>query len=118
VLIDTYTADVFETLWPLLPGRVLTDDDQSGDAGEDAWLTATARYFSLGWHDLARTDVPTLLVRAQEFDGEAPPDRDWKPSWAFSSRLTVVDVPGKHFTMMNDHAPTTARAVNEWLAEL
>jgi candicidin polyketide synthase FscB len=118
VLIDTYTAEVFEKLWPLLPGRVLADDDQSGDAGEDAWLTATARYFSLGWSALDRTDLPTLLVRAREFDGEPPANTDWKPSWAFSSRLTVVDVPGEHFTMMNDHAGTTARAVNEWLAEL
>jgi len=32
--------------------------------------------------------------------------------------VTVVDVPGDHFTMMGDHADTTAQAVNEWLAEL
>ena len=32
--------------------------------------------------------------------------------------LAVVDVPGDHFTMMSDHAETTARAVNEWLAGL
>jgi hypothetical protein len=29
----------------------------------------------------------------------------------------VVDVPGDHFTMMEDHAATTAVAVDRWLRE-
>jgi thioesterase domain-containing protein/acyl carrier protein len=118
VLMDTYTADIFENLWPMLPGKVLADNGQRGDTGEDAWLTATAHYFSLGWAGLDQTDLPTLLVRAGEFTGQPPADGEWKPSWSHSSRVTVVDVPGDHFTMMSDHADTTARVVNEWLAGL
>jgi thioesterase domain-containing protein len=118
VLIDTYTVEVFKNLWPMLPGKVLADDDQRGDGGEDAWLTAMAHYFSLDWASLDQTALPTLLVRAQEFAGRSPGNGKWKPSWTYSSRVTVVDVPGDHFTMMSDHAETTARAVNEWLAGL
>jgi thioesterase domain-containing protein len=95
--------------------RMLADSEQEPD---EAWLFATAHYFSLDWSSLNRTDIPTLLVRAQELIG-AQPGEDWERfSWAYSTRVTVADVPGDHFTMMSDHAETTARAVNEWLAGL
>jgi len=91
------------------------DDDDNDD---DAWLFATAHYTSFDWSSLSRTGIPTLLVRAQELTG-AQPGEDWERlSWAFSTRVTVADVPGNHFTMMTDHAETTARAVSEWLAGL
>jgi hypothetical protein len=31
--------------------------------------------------------------------------------------MTIIDVPGNHFTMMGEHADITARAVNRWLDE-
>jgi polyketide synthase 12 len=96
---------------------MLADIEQQQEE-EEAWLFATAHYFSLDWSSLSRTAIPTLLVRAQELIG-ARPGEDWERlSWAFSTRVTVTDVPGDHFTMMADHAETTARAVNEWLAGL
>jgi NADPH:quinone reductase-like Zn-dependent oxidoreductase/thioesterase domain-containing protein/short-subunit dehydrogenase/acyl carrier protein len=95
--------------------RVIADLEQQQ---EEAWLFAMAHYVSFDWSSLSRTSVPTLLVRAQELVG-ARPGEDWERlSWAFSSDVTVVDVPGDHFTMMTDHAETTARSVNEWLAQL
>ena len=94
------------------------DAGNTGDAGEDAWLIAMVHYLSLGWTALEQTDIPTLLVRAQELIGARPGDDQERLSWPFSSHVTVVDVPGDHFTMMGDHADTTTRAVSEWLAEL
>ncbi len=121
VLIDTYSAgrkEFSKEYWSMLPGSLLADSGQHADAEEDAWLTAMAHYFSLDWAGLDHTAIPTLLVRAQEPVDGAPQSGERKPSWAFSGRLTVVDVPGNHFTMMSDHAGTTARAVNKWLAQL
>jgi acyl transferase domain-containing protein/acyl carrier protein len=118
VLIDTFVVQAYEKRWTMLPGRVLADSEQRGDAGEDAWLTAMAHYFSFDWASLDRTALPTLLVRASEPVSPARENGDWQPSWALSSRVTEVDVPGNHFTMMSDHADTTARAVHDWLAGL
>lgn len=77
-----------------------------------------AHYFSLDWSGLNGTAIPTLLVRSQEPMDESQESGGWTLSWAFSSRLTIVEVPGNHFTMVGDHANTTARAVNEWLTGL
>ena len=115
VLMDVYspgTEQWSERYWSRLPSSVLSGNAEHADSGEDAWLTAMADYFALDWSGLPMTAIPTLLVRA-----EIPLGRS-KPSWGFSSRLTVVDVPGDHFAMMRDHANTTAQAVNEWLTEL
>jgi acyl transferase domain-containing protein len=81
---------------------------------DDARLTAMARYFELfGAWETGELDAPLLSVRAEEasevLQAEAdrlqerlPPDR-------------TVCVPGDHFTMMWDHAATTAQAVQELL---
>ena len=99
----------------MLPGVVLAND-QERIGGDDAWFTAMAHYFSMDWSGLARTSIPTLLVRAEQ---PLAGIGEWeKPSWDLSAGVTVLDVPGDHFTMMTEHADTTARAVSEWLAEL
>jgi thioesterase domain-containing protein/nucleoside-diphosphate-sugar epimerase len=114
VLMDTSRLErnaAAEKSWSRLPGIVLADDQQQGNAGEDAWLTAMAHYFSLDWADLDHTALPTLLVRPEEpLAGSV--------AWSFASNLTIVEVPGNHFSMMTDHAGTTARAVDDWLARL
>jgi len=88
------------------------------DSGADAWLTAMAHYSSLDWRALGETDIPTLLVRAENTLAGSADNKESKASWTFSTRVDVIDVPGDHFTMMGDYADTTARAVNEWLAGL
>jgi len=121
VLIDTYSAqrkEFSKEFWSMLPEMVLPGGARLGDAGEDAWLTAMAHYFSLDWSGRPETDIPTLLVRAEEPLGGSQDNDDWRSSWAFSSEITVIDVPGNHFTMMTDHAGSTARAVNAWLTGL
>jgi thioesterase domain-containing protein len=121
VLMDTFTlqgTEKLERFWPVMSGIVLADNKQLADPGEDAWLTAMAHYFSLDWRGLSPTEIPTLLVRPREPIGESADDGEWKSSWDLSSRVTVVDVPGDHFTMMRGHADTTAQAVSEWVAQL
>jgi hypothetical protein len=97
---------------------VLADIRQQEDAGDDAWLTAFTHYFTLDWTDLRPTAIPTLIVRSKDFMPGLPENHGYHDvSWPFSSNVTIVQVPGGHFTMMADHSDTTARAVSEWLAE-
>lgn len=79
----------------------------------DLRLTAMGGYFRLfpGWRPTATT-VPTLLVRA----GRSLVDGDGHhASWPLPH--TAVDVPGDHFTMMEDDAQAAAGAVDHWLTE-
>ena len=121
VLLDTYAPERKEfartEYWSAVLGAVMGDSEQWRDDGEDAWLTAMAHYFSLDWRCMRRTAIPTLLVRAAEPLGVSAESGDWESlSWTYSGSVTVIDVPGNHFTMMTDHAATTAQAVSEWLA--
>jgi polyene macrolide polyketide synthase len=58
--------------------------------------------------------APTLLVRATEPMDVGRVGDDWQTS--LDSMSAVVDVPGDHFTILEDHSSTTAQAVDEWLA--
>jgi len=102
--------------WPFISGQVLADIRQQEEAGDDAWLTAFAHYFTLDWTGLQPTAVPTLIIRSTEFmSGLAENPAYDGVSLPFSGDITVTQVPGGHFTLMTDHAGTTARAVSEWL---
>ena len=116
VLLDTFTPEGsrLEDFWSVLPETVLADGEQR----EDAWLTAMAHYFWLDWTALDHTSLPTLLVRAREPLDGSPGGAGWQPDWPWSGNLTVIEVPGNHFTMMADQASTTARAVDDWLTRL
>ncbi|MFD9885551.1 SDR family NAD(P)-dependent oxidoreductase [Streptomyces alboflavus] len=98
---------------PDADGAIATDAD--GDDWGDAWVTAMARYMFLGLLPDA-IEAPTLLVRASEPLMEWTREYDWRPSWKLEH--TTVDVPGTHFTVMEEHSHTTARAVEEWLDRL
>jgi thioesterase domain-containing protein len=116
VLLDTFTPEGsrLDDFWSVLPQTVLAD----GEPRADAWLTAMAHYFWLDWTALDQTSLPTLLVRARESSDGSRGAVGWQPDWPWSGNLTVIDVPGNHFTMMADQASTTARAVDDWLARL
>jgi hypothetical protein len=108
VLIDTFVPEddgVPDDVQAALAGVVLAAQQTPGG---DEWLTALAHYYSMDWRGLPRTSVPTLLVRARE--SVATPS-----TWDLSTAMTVVDVPGDHFSMLRDDASTTAQAVAEWL---
>ncbi|MYU63123.1 thioesterase domain-containing protein, partial [Streptomyces sp. SID69] len=75
-------------------------------------LTAMAGYFELfdGWKP-APLACPTLYVRAQDTLPGAGP----APAWSLPH--AAITVPGDHFTLLEEHARTTALAVHQWLGD-
>ncbi|MFG3240164.1 type I polyketide synthase [Streptomyces sp. NPDC048157] len=73
-------------------------------------LTAMAGYFELfrGWKPTPLS-CPTLYVRARD----PLPGADPAPGWSLPH--TEITVPGDHFTMLEEHARTTALAIHQWL---
>jgi thioesterase domain-containing protein len=122
VLLDSYSPEDRDLLAGFLPeiaaGLVARsgqlDGGEAADSWGEAWLTAMGRYVGLDWTP-AETSVPTLLVRASSPLAGWAEDGDWRAAWKMAH--AVVDVPGDHFTMMEDHAATTAMAVDRWLRE-
>ncbi|MFJ4851142.1 SDR family NAD(P)-dependent oxidoreductase, partial [Streptomyces sp. NPDC088733] len=119
VLIDIYSHDD-DALVGLQPGlgQGIAERQDTYVPVDDTRLLAMGAYFRLfaGWKPTAVTS-PTLLVRAGErfFDWFRPTDGDWRSYWDLEH--TALDVQGDHFTMMEQHAATTTRAVEEWLTE-
>jgi len=82
---------------------------------DDVRLTAMAAYLRLlGEVEAEPIAAPLLLVRASEQIGGSVGDGDWRPHWDVDH--DVVDVPGNHLTMMDEHVEATAQAISEWLA--
>jgi thioesterase domain-containing protein/acyl carrier protein len=64
---------------------------------------------------------PVLLVRSSEppvsaEQGEQLAPEEWQASWDGADFVT--EVPGNHFTMMEDHAASTAKTVAAWMEAL
>ncbi len=84
-------------------------------------LTAMSWYLGVvGAWSPDRLSCPVLLARSSEppvtaQDGALAPE-EWQASWDGAD--TVTDVPGNHFTMMEDHAGDTAKTVTAWLDTL
>jgi thioesterase domain-containing protein/acyl carrier protein len=120
VLLDTYVPgdDSLGQFEDQLLGGMF--EREAGFARMDsARLSAMSWYFNLlgGWRP-GEAASPVLLVRAGSPmpGGEDLPPERWQTGWSRADR--VVDVPGNHFTMMEDLAPGTAAAVDAWLREL
>jgi acyl transferase domain-containing protein/aryl carrier-like protein len=81
------------------------------DVIDDTRLTAMGRYLEL-LHTLhpEPTAVPTLLAAAERPIPARP------VPWPLPH--TEVVVPGDHFTLIEDHAATTAAAVSAWLSNV
>ena len=117
VLIDTYGPDqdeVIGDLRPALASGVLRKHEAMGYSRTDAWLTAMGRYNGFDWTP-QKIAAPTLLVRASQPLVPWTRAYDWRSCWRLAD--AVMDVPGDHFTIMEEHAPTTARRVEEWLSD-
>ncbi|MCP2170189.1 type I polyketide synthase [Goodfellowiella coeruleoviolacea] len=87
---------------------------------DDRKLTAMGCYFRIFADWLPeRTGVPTLFVRASDSLGSVGGDTDkdaggtWRPTWELDH--SAVDVPGNHWSMMEEHAGSTAAAVQDWI---
>ncbi|MFE7277378.1 SDR family NAD(P)-dependent oxidoreductase [Streptomyces sp. NPDC057623] len=104
ITISRWLADRF----PQLP----VDDEQ---------LTAMARYAELfdGWTPQP-VSTPTLFVApaSTEALSEVLGDSSrqlWRPHWPLEH--TRLEVPGNHFTLLEEHAESTALAVHRWLVQ-
>ncbi|HWO22085.1 MAG TPA: thioesterase domain-containing protein, partial [Kofleriaceae bacterium] len=120
VLVDTYQMD------ELSPGII--------SVLLDSWLTKVLRvlpttdddFTSYDWYaglfaDWTPTPIaaPTLFLRATEpapglEHARTTRGDDWRPSW--SQPHTLVEAPGNHFTVLTEHAGSTAQIIHDWLA--
>ncbi|EHN75366.1 polyketide synthase type I [Streptomyces coelicoflavus ZG0656] len=107
VLIDTLASPLDISDLSMVADQML--DEHNSQWLDDDRLVAMGGYIQLfdGWTP-QRLSVPTLLVRAGERAGKHD-----RPRWPLAD--TEVEVPGDHFTMLAEHAGTTARAVTHWL---
>jgi thioesterase domain-containing protein len=119
VLLDTYVPgdDSLGRFEDQLLGGMF--EREAGFARMDAArLSSMSWYFNLlgGWRP-GKLDAPVLLVRADRPmpGGEELAPEQWQTGWSEADQ--VVDVPGNHFTMMEDLADTAVGAVDAWLRE-
>ncbi|MEV0281372.1 type I polyketide synthase [Streptomyces sp. NPDC050610] len=116
VLLDTYLSDNagITQFNDVLLGGMFAREERAAPM-DGTRLTAMGGYFRIldDWRPPV-IEAPVLLVRASTPLGEPSPDAgDWRSSWA--SAHTVVDVPGDHFSLMEQHVGTTGEAVADWL---
>ncbi|MFG2910210.1 type I polyketide synthase [Kitasatospora sp. NPDC048286] len=116
VLLDTYLSDNegITQFNDVLLGGMFDREDQAAPM-DGTRLTAMGGYFRLldDWKPPA-VRAPLLLVRASTPLGRPSAEAgDWRSSWAGAD--TVVDVPGDHFSIMEQHVATTGDAVADWL---
>ncbi|MGW0606198.1 type I polyketide synthase [Streptomyces sp. NPDC002640] len=118
ILADVYALDdPLMVEWNTELSEGVFDRVEQFVAMDDSRLTAMAWYGNLFWTNPSPdTRFPTLLLRASQPLREPADGRDWRSTWKAAD--DVVDVPGDHFTMMAEHAGTTARAVHRWIGEL
>ncbi|MEW2399642.1 SDR family NAD(P)-dependent oxidoreductase, partial [Streptomyces sp. NPDC046862] len=123
IMLDAYLAGTPQTdyIVHVMESRSLEREAEFGRM-TGLRLTAMASYFSLfeTWQPRPIA-TPALLVRATELipaDPEHPQDvpGEWQTVWPVP--LTVVDVPGDHHSMIEEHGEVTARTVHDWLRSL
>ncbi|MEV0191550.1 type I polyketide synthase [Kitasatospora purpeofusca] len=116
VLLDTYLSDNqgITQFNDVLLGGMFAREDRAAPM-DGTRLTAMGGYFRLldDWKPPA-VNTPLLLVRASTPLGRPSAEAgDWRSTWAGAD--TVLDVPGDHFSIMEQHVATTGDAVADWL---
>ncbi|MGK4580158.1 type I polyketide synthase [Kitasatospora sp. HPMI-4] len=118
VLLDTYLpgAEGQDGLWPQMFRGML--DRESGFGGfSAARLAAMSRYSDLITDCPPGTlSAPVLFVRPAESFAEGPGTEDWRACWPGEHQLR--EVPGTHFTILEEQATAAAEAVESWLSTL
>jgi thioesterase domain-containing protein/NADP-dependent 3-hydroxy acid dehydrogenase YdfG/acyl carrier protein len=117
VMLDTYLprSEALPWIQTNLSGKMFDREKMFGVVDEGR-LTAMGGYLRLfsNWGPTP-VGVPILAVKAEETFTGSQQNNDEESAWG--PQVTVTDVPGDHFTMMEDHAGATATAVLDWLAE-
>ncbi|WP_237547825.1 type I polyketide synthase [Streptomyces sp. SID5473] len=116
VLLDTYLSDNqgITQFNDVLMGGMFAREDRAAPM-DGTRLTAMGGYFRLldDWKP-PEVRAPVLLVRATAPLGTPAAEAgDWRSSWAGAD--AVADVPGDHFSIMEEHVATTGEAVADWL---
>ncbi|MFF3501783.1 type I polyketide synthase [Streptomyces sp. NPDC003247] len=123
-MVDTYpmdTASLPGMEW-WMPAMIngMVDRFDAFDLGlSDNGLTTMGHYLrTFGPWQPRPVTTPTLLLRAEDpLPGTpADPPRDTRAFWRLPH--TTADVPGDHFSVLEEHSATTAAAVEEWLDTL
>jgi rifamycin polyketide synthase module 1/2/3 len=83
---------------------------------DDNRLTAMAAYGRLlvEWEP-SEIAAPVLALRAGAPAAGVSAEPAWGAAWDLAR--STVDVPGDHFTLMEEHVDSTAQAVREWLSD-
>jgi acyl transferase domain-containing protein/thioesterase domain-containing protein len=117
VLVDTYFGEEQERENLFHGARAMMEREKRSTMLSDVRVTAMGCYEGLieHWHP-EPIAAPTLLVRATEPFSTAVIRNDgvdWRASMTFPH--DTRDVPGDHFSMLEEHAEHTALAVESWL---
>jgi thioesterase domain-containing protein/short-subunit dehydrogenase len=117
VLIDvvTFDSEAISGLQDGLPDAMLQRHQAAAPMSDDR-LTAMGCYFRL-FQEWKPDEIaaPTLLVRATEPLPGTAGNSTWRSSWHLEH--TAIDTPGNHFTMLEEHAGTTAQLIQDWLSD-
>ncbi|GGV10439.1 type I polyketide synthase [Streptomyces spectabilis] len=119
VLLDTYIAtNSFEKrLEAALTERMSTSE--AFDLLTGAQMTGQSGYLRVfeDWKP-EPIEAPTLYVHATFPPGESDAletEDAWQPEWPYAHE--DADVPGDHFSIMDEHSESTALAVEAWLSD-
>jgi thioesterase domain-containing protein/acyl carrier protein len=115
IKVDTYPMGAIA---PIVPALLAGMNERGGSrsALTDQRLTAMAAYRGfLDEFEPESTRAAGLLVRAADPMPGMPPEAAGQVRW--EGAAAVIDVPGDHFTMMEEHVAHVAEAVEGWLGE-
>ncbi|MER7187838.1 thioesterase domain-containing protein, partial [Streptomyces hyaluromycini] len=123
-MVDTYPMDTaalpgMEWWMPAMINGMVDRFDAFELGLSDNGLTTMGSYLrTFGPWQPRPVAAPTLLLRAGDpLPGTpADPSLDTRAFWRLPH--TTADVPGDHFSVLEEHSATTAAAVEKWLATL
>lgn len=112
-MLDLSEGDDRDAIAPALISAVLERNNVHVPV-DDTRLTAMGAYLRLfqGWKPSV-VDTPTLFLRASESMVQEANGGRWQTSWPLEH--VALDVPGNHFTMLEQHSDIAAGLVEDWL---
>ncbi|MFD4112989.1 type I polyketide synthase [Streptomyces niveus] len=116
VLLDTYLPDGGgdDNLWREMFEGMLDREDSFGGFSAPR-LAAMSRYSELILdRSPGALTAPVLFVRPAESFASGAATDDWRATW--DAEHTLREVPGNHFTLLEESATATAATVEQWLA--
>ncbi|MFG2139946.1 type I polyketide synthase [Streptomyces sp. NPDC048650] len=119
VLLDTYFLDSrLPLIQPALTQGMFDREAVFGRIGHVRWTAMGAYLRMFADFAPAATRAPTVLVQATApmpagADESAPPPGPGERTLPFP--MAVAEVPGDHFTIVEDDAEAVARSVHDWL---